>query len=194
MYSEDKMIHIRPLIQRSPAQIESKFGVDDWTTCIALNPESRYVDIDNRSDMFELISDRKFSGKHLQMLFIITTDQEAVIGYDCPSGYNLWADLLKAAEEFASRGKTKRSYGVDPLIMEIFSVSNGTLKFTIYYELDCSKKYVDISLPSKEFMLSLTTALEHFLKIMINEYNVEVGDEEIINRVERLAKRFSILT
>lgn len=48
----------------------------------AYNPESRYVDIDNSSDMYELINDRKFSGKHIQMLFLIKYNQEVLVGYN----------------------------------------------------------------------------------------------------------------
>lgn len=66
------MIEIRPLIQRTGREIEAKFGVGNWSEFIQLNPESRYVEIDNRSDMYELINDRKFSGEHIVMLFLIT--------------------------------------------------------------------------------------------------------------------------
>lgn len=185
------MIEIRPLIQRTPRQTDEKYGADSWGK-LNSNPEIRYVDIDNRSDMYELIKDRKFSMKHLQMLFFIKQNQEEIIGFNCPSAYNAWTDFLIAAEEFANYGKSKRSYGIDPLIMEVYCRENGNLGFSIYVEYDKSIKYVDVTLPSKEFMISLTKALKHFFVTMIHEYNVDIDDEGVIDRVERLIKRFSV--
>lgn len=185
------MIEVRPFIQRTPRQTEEKYGADSWVM-IKSKPEIRYVDIDNGSDMYELIKDSKFSMKHLQMLFFIKQNQEEIVGFNCPSAYNAWTDFLIAAEEFANYGKSKRSYGIDPLIMEVYSKENGNLDFSIYVEYDKSIKYADVTLPSKEFMITITYALKHFLVTMIHEYKVDIGDEGVINRVERLIKRFSM--
>jgi hypothetical protein len=191
MKVESDMLEIRPLIQRSPRQIEAKFGVNDWARYIESNPEIRYVEIDNGPEMYELISDRKFSGKHLQMLFLIENNQDIVIGYESPSAYNAWMDFLLAAEEYINYGKSIRSYGIEPLIMAVQSIGSGNLNFSIYNELDISNMYVNVTLPAKEFMSSLTIALKHFLGVMNYEYKVEVGDEGIIDRVERLMERVS---
>lgn len=185
------MIEIRPLIQRSGRQIEAKFGVDNWLEYINANPESRYVDIDTSSEMFELINDKKFTGRQIQMLFLINYNQEVVVGFNSPSAYNSWADFLISAENFANYGKSKRAYGIEPLIMEIKSVGQDHLYFTVYNEWDNSIKYIDVTLPTKEFMLSLTRALKHFCVTMIHDYKVAVGDEGIIDRIENLLKRFS---
>lgn len=113
--------------------------------------------------MYELINSNDFSGKHLQLLFLIKHNQEYVLGYNVPSGCNLWSDFLNAAEDFANHGRSKRSYGVDPLTMEIRSEGKVELNLSIYYELDSSKKYLDVKLPSKEFMISLVSSLRDFL-------------------------------
>lgn len=185
------MIEIRPLIQRSGRQIQTKFGVDNWLEYTKSNPESRYVDIDNSSDMYELINDSKFSGKHIQMLFLINYNQEILIGYNGPSAYNSWIDFLITAENFENYGKSKLAYGIDPLIMEIKSVRHDHLHFSIYYELDISIKYVDVTLPSKEFMISLIRALKHFCVTMIHDYKVAVGEDGIIYRIDHLLRRYS---
>ncbi|MBD7969298.1 hypothetical protein [Paenibacillus gallinarum] len=184
------MIEIQALIERTGRQIEKKFCVSDWLMHINSEPESRYVNIDDRLDMSELINNNDFSGKHLQLLFLIKHNQEYILGYNVPSGYNLWSDFLNAAEDFANYGRSKRSYGVDPLIMEIRSVGKEELNFSIYYEMDRSKKYIDVMLPTQEFMISLASSLRDFLVKMIHEYKVDIGDEGTIIRVENLIKKY----
>lgn len=186
------MIEIKILIERTGSQIERKFCVNDWLMHINLNPESRYVNVDDLSDMCELKNSNDFSGKHLQMLFLIKYNQEYVLGYDVPSGYNLWTDFLNAAEDFANYGRSKRSYGVDPLIMEMTSEGMKKLNFSIYYELDRSKKYMDVKLPSQEFMFTLASTLRDFFVKMIHEYKIDIGDDGLTMRAENLMKRFSM--
>lgn len=57
--------------------------------------------------------------------------------------------------------------------------------------MDNSIKYVDVTLPSKGFMISLISALKHFCVTMIHDYKVAIGDEGIIYRIDNLLRRYS---
>lgn len=185
------MITIQTLIERTGSQIEKKFCVNDWLMHVNSNPENRYVNIDDSLEMCELMNSKSFSEKHLRMLFLIKHNHKCVLDYSIPSGLDLWSNFLKAAEDFAIYGRSKCAYGVDPLVMEIKDEGEGDLNLSIYYELDISKKYLDVKLPSKEFMISLSSTLRHFFVKMIHEYNVDIGDEGLIIRAEKLIKEFS---
>lgn len=76
--------------------------------------------------------------------------------------------------------------------MEIKVAQHDQLEFSIYYELDPSIKYVEVTLPTNEFIISLLRSLKHFFVTMIHDYKVDLGREGLIDRVESLLNKYQL--
>ncbi|QLG41918.1 hypothetical protein HW560_29875 [Paenibacillus sp. E222] len=130
----------RVYLAKSGSMIEEESGMDNWLVAVKQRPEVQYADVNDRIQVERLIMSRKFGLDSLQMaIHVFDEGGQPLIGYEVPSGLNIWLDYLRAIRKLMERGKACVSYGIDPYLLEMEQLAKGRLRFAIRLELDPQK-------------------------------------------------------
>lgn len=91
------MIEAKILLVKPGSLIEEETGVDNWLMAVTQRPEVQYADVNDRNQVERLMMSRKFGLDALQMVIHVFDDRgQPLIGYEVPSGLNIWHDYLRA--------------------------------------------------------------------------------------------------
>jgi hypothetical protein len=167
------------------------------------NPSAKYIEFDNTENISKIIDHHKFSPEYTQELITITYYDKDVVGFDVPSGLNLWKDsFIPAFEKYLTEGKiTEVMYGIEPITLKLEPIANNQVSFSIFLEFEPEKPYASEILPEKEFISSILNGASDFWNNVI-EYKIferkEIGPRtpedlpyRMLEKVEELRKRIS---
>ncbi|MGG4127369.1 hypothetical protein ABEW19_03805 [Paenibacillus illinoisensis] len=136
--------------------IEEETGTDNWLMAVTQQPEVQYADVNDRNQINRLMRSRKFGLDALQMAIHVFDDSGLpLIGYEVPSGLNIWHDYLNAIRKLMERGKVSVSYGIDPYLLEMEQYANGQLRFTIRLELVSHRILTQFTIHARTFLLEI---------------------------------------
>ncbi|CAH0276166.1 hypothetical protein [Peribacillus simplex] len=165
--------------------------------------EESYASLDDSLKLREIFDHRKFTPEHIQMRITIKYNNQVVVGFDVPSGLDLWSDYMVAIEQYLDGENVERLYGIDPYLIKLVSINNNLLEFSIVGDWEPVEVFAQAVLPEKEFLESILDGAEHFWETLI-DYKVfeekEIGKttfgEEpklMIEEIEKLRKKVKTL-
>ncbi|WP_239302770.1 hypothetical protein [Paenibacillus sp. ACRRY] len=166
-------------------------------------PEVQYADVNDRNQINRLMMSRKFGLDALQMAIHVFDDSgQPLIGYEVPSGLNIWHDYLKAIGKLLEQGKASVGYGIDPYLLEMEQFANGHLRFTILLELVPHHILTQFTIHARTFLLEILRSIEFLWIKMLREYPIPSGlditrpkddGEELFIEIDALRKWVSEL-
>ncbi|WP_413034400.1 hypothetical protein [Paenibacillus xylanilyticus] len=156
--------------------IEEETGIDNWLIAVTQMPEVRYADVYDRKQVERLMMSQKFGLDALQMaIHVFDQSGHPLIGYEVPSGMNIWQDYLRAIRKLMEQGKACVSYGIDPYLLEMECLANGQLRCAIRMELDPQDVFTQFVTSEKAFLLELLRAIEFLWNKLLHEYHTQSG-------------------
>lgn len=136
------------------------------------NPRERYIDIDNVPKIRDVIEHRKFTPEFIKQLITITFNNKVVVGFNVPSGLDLWkGSYIPALEDYFREGKSIVMYGIEPVILQLETINDEEVSFSIFGEWEPKEVFANAILPEKQFLEALLDGACHFWQMLI-EYKV----------------------
>ena len=170
------MIKAKILLGKPGSLIEEETGIDNWLIAVTQQPEVQYADVNDRKQIERLMMSRKFGLDALQMAIHVFDDRgQALIGYEVPSGLNIWHDYLKAIRKWMEQGKASVSYGIDPFMLEMDQYPNGQLRFAIRLELAPRHILTQFIVHARTFLLEILRSIEFLWNKMLREHHIPSG-------------------
>ncbi|WP_127539280.1 hypothetical protein [Paenibacillus illinoisensis] len=143
---------------------------------VTQQPEVQYADVNDRNQINRLMRSRKFGLDALQMaIHVFDASGQPLIGYEVPSGLNIWHDYLKAIRMLMEKGKVCVSYGIDPLLLEMEQYANGQIRFAIRLELVPQHILTQFTIHARTFLLEILRSIEFLWSKMLHEYHPPSG-------------------
>ncbi|MBT2284839.1 hypothetical protein J7E78_14945 [Paenibacillus polymyxa] len=165
------MIKAKVLLNKPVSLIEEETGIDNWLVAVTQRPEARYADVNDRKQLERLMMGPKFGLDCLQMaIHVIDECGQSLIGYEVPSGLNIWQDYLRAIRKLMEQDKACVSYGIDPYLLELERQRNGQLRCTIRLELFPQDVLTQFITSEKLFLSELLRAIEFLWSKLLREY------------------------
>ncbi|MBM6386653.1 MULTISPECIES: hypothetical protein [Paenibacillus] len=166
------LIEAKVLLVKPGSLIEEETGTDNWLIAVTQRPEVQYADVNDRNQVERLMMSRKFGLDALQMSIHVFDDRgQPLIGYEVPSGLNIWHDYLKAIRMLMEQGKVSVSYGIDPLLLEMEQYANGQIRFAIRLELVPQHILTQFTIHARTFLLEILRSIEFLWIKMLHEYH-----------------------
>lgn len=197
------LIEAKILLVKPGSLIEEETGGDNWLIAVTKQPEVQYADVNDRNQINRLMRSRKFGLDALQMAIHVFDDRgQPLIGYEVPSGLNIWHDYLKAIRIVMEQGKVCASYGIDPLLLEMEQYTNGQIRFAIRLELVPHHILTQFTIHARTFLLEILRSIEFLWIKMLREYPIPSGldisrpkddGEELFIEIDALRKWVSEL-
>lgn len=169
------MIEAKILLVKPGSLIEEETGVDNWLMAVTQRPEVQYADVNDRNQVERLMMSKKFGLDALQMVIHVFDDRGQLIGYEVPSGLNIWHDYLRAIRMLMEQGKVCVSYGIDPLLLEMEQYAYGQLRFAIRLELVPHRILTQFTIHARTFLLEILRSIEFLWFKMLHEYHPPSG-------------------
>ncbi|MGG4481445.1 hypothetical protein [Paenibacillus illinoisensis] len=170
------LIEAKILLVKPGSLIEEETGVDNWLMAVTQRPEVQYADVNDRNQVERLMMSRKFGLDALQMVIHVFDDRgQPLIGYEVPSGLNIWHDYLRAIRMLMEQGKVCVSYGIDPLLLEMEQYAYGQLRFAIRLELVPHRILTQFTIHARAFLLEILRSIEFLWFKMLHEYHPPSG-------------------
>lgn len=170
------LIEAKILLVKPGSLIEEETGVDNWLMAVTQRPKVQYADVNDRNQVKRLMMSRKFGLDALQMAIHVVDDSgQPLIGYEVPSGLNIWRDYLTAIRKLMEQGKVSVSYGIDPYLLEMEQYANGQLRFTIRMELVPHHILTQFTIHARTFLLEILRSIEFLWFKMLHEYHPPSG-------------------
>ncbi|MFK0520598.1 hypothetical protein ACINKY_00180 [Paenibacillus illinoisensis] len=183
--------------------IEEETGSDNWLIAVTQQPEVQYADVNDRNQIDRLMRSSEFGLDALQMAIHVFDDRgQPLIGYEVPSGLNIWRDYLKAIRMLMEQGKVSVSYGIDPYLLEMEQYANGQISFAIRLELVPHRILTQFTMHARTFLLEILRSIEFLWIKMLREYPIPSGldisrpkddGEELFIEIDALRKWVSEL-
>ncbi|MGF9697995.1 hypothetical protein [Paenibacillus sp. MABNR03] len=171
-----QLITARVLLVKPGSFIEEETGIDNWLVAVKQMPEVRYADVNDRLQVERLMMSQKFGLDALQMAIHVFDERgHPLIGYEVPSGMNIWQDYLRAIRKLMEQRKACVSYGIDPYLLEMEYVANGKLRCAIRMELAPQDVLTQFVTSEKAFLLELLRAIEFLWNKLLHEYHTQSG-------------------
>lgn len=197
------LIEAKILLVKPGSLIEEETGADNWLMAVIQRPEVQYADVNDRNQIDRLMRSRKFGLDALQMAIHVFDDRgQPLIGYEVPSGLNIWRDYLNAIRKLMEQGKVCVSYGIDPLLLEMEQYANGQIRFAIRLELVPHRLLTQFTIQARTFLLEILRSIEFLWIKMLREYPIPSGldisrpkddGEELFIEIDALRKWVSEL-
>ena len=125
------------------------------------NERSRFISLEDSSQLNEIFNCRKFTPEHIDMIITIKYKKYILIGIDGPSGLDLWKDTYTTAvESFLEQNRAEIMYGIDPITLKIDSKENDLLSFVISGDWEPKEFFAKAVVPKKEFLVPLLDGAE----------------------------------
>ncbi|WP_440117872.1 hypothetical protein [Paenibacillus sp. QZ-Y1] len=169
-----QLIKAKVFLVKPGSFIEEETGINNWLVAVTQRPEVRYADVNDRELVEQLMMSGKFGLDYLQMAIHVTDDSgQPLIGYEVPSGLNIWQDYLRAIRKLMEQGKACVSYGADPYLLEMEQLANGQLRCAIRLELVPQDILTQFITAEKAFLLELLRAVEFLWSKLLGEYQTQ---------------------